>query len=187
MVRMSWTGWSGKSAGVAGEAERACARIRTGRWLPYPWKGCNRRSQPRCRSRLPTVTFLTFSRRAAQCGRSRGTRRSPGRSTERGEGARESTRWPAGVWESDGAGHLQPGAVGIVLDDDPAVAGVLEAQRVVDGAGTGVVGPDVQGDRVGAVLLRPLENRLGEQERDALLAGPGGDPHGLQLTLVLGG
>src|SRR5699024_12505445 len=87
----------------------------------------------------------------------------------------------------DGPGHLQPGAVGIVLDDDPAVAGVLEAQRVVDDAGTGVVGPDVQGDGVGAVLLRPLEDRLGEQERDALLAGPGGDPHGLQITLVIGG
>src|SRR5690625_6431229 len=34
---------------------------------------------------------------------------------------------------------------------------------------SGVVGPDVQGDRVGAVLLRPLENRLGEDRKSTRL------------------
>src|SRR5699024_7946351 len=118
----------------------------------------------------------------------------PGGHGDRPVAGRNGAKWRGrarGVrpeaWDSDGPGHLQPGAVGIVLDDDPAVAGVLEAQGVVDGAGPGVVGPDVQGDGVGAVLLRPREDRLGEQERDALLAGPGSHPHGLQLTLVVGG
>src|SRR5699024_7549938 len=88
---------------------------------------------------------------------------------------------------SDAAGHLQPGAVRVVLDDLPAVAGVGEAQRLVEGAGAFVLRADVQGDGVGAVLGRPGEDRLAELAGDAGVAGARRDPQGLALALVCGG
>src|SRR5690606_20876960 len=64
---------------------------------------------------------------------------------------------------------------------------VGEAEALVEGAGAGVLGADVEGDRVGAVLAGPLEHGLREATGNAGVARSRGDPHGLQLPLVGGG
>src|SRR5699024_4011461 len=107
--------------------------------------------------------------------------------TPRGDGRWEES--PTGCLgpRSEAAGHLQPGTVGIVLDDLPAIAGVGEAEALVEGARPRVLRADVQGDHVGVVLPGPVEDRLGELAGDARVARLRGDPHGLELALVGGG